>query len=334
MLYPLKFKPLYKERIWGGENLKNRLNKRNTPSDKIIGESWELSDMPDGNESVVSEGYLKGNTIGELVETYMGDLVGDSVYELFGDRFPLLVKLIDSGDCLSVQVHPNDELALERHESYGKTELWYIIDHEPEAELLLGFSHNITLDEYYKAIETDTIADHMNHFKVSKGESYYIPSGTIHTIGKGILVAEIQQPSDITYRLYDWGRRDSEGNLRELHLDEAQDVLDFSHHSVDYYKSGPVLSTNHSEVIRSSQYFTITATNLDGSCIITRDYVNLDSFVVYLCTQGSLNIECGEPGSSFTTTLNQGETLLIPAIIDSVDISGIGSLLESTIEIR
>ncbi|MEG2756019.1 MAG: type I phosphomannose isomerase catalytic subunit, partial [Mucinivorans sp.] len=209
MLYPLKFKPLYKERIWGGRELETTFGKK-LPSGKVIGESWELSAVA-GDVSVVSNGKLKGNNLQELIEIYMGDLVGENVYDRFGDEFPLLIKLIDAQDFLSIQVHPNDELSRQRHNAYGKTEMWYVIDHKPGAELFLGFNQEMTREKYIDYLNLGKLDELLTRYKVSKNSAYFIPAGAIHAIGKGILIAEIQQTSDITYRVFDFNRVDANG---------------------------------------------------------------------------------------------------------------------------
>ena len=226
MLYPLKFNPLFEERIWGGDQLRRKMDKK-LPEGKLIGESWELSAVP-GNVSVVANGKLAGNSLEELIEVYMGELVGDKIYNKFGLLFPLLIKLIDAQDALSIQVHPNDKLALERHNSYGKTEMWYVIDSEKDAELCLGFNRPVTKEEYLRHVADGTLADILARVPVKPDNAYFIPAGAIHAIGKGILIAEIQQTSDITYRVFDWNRVDKNGKGRELHTDLAADAINFA----------------------------------------------------------------------------------------------------------
>ena len=224
MLYPLKFKPRYKERIWGGDALHTKLGKK-IPKDTPIGESWELSAV-DGDLSVVAKGPLAGNNIEELTEVYMGDLVGDRIYEKFGLQFPLLIKLIDAQDKLSIQVHPDDRLAAERHDSYGKTEMWYLLDCDKDAELYCGFSREVSREEYLRHVKAGTMADILERERVKPGDAFFIPAGTVHAIGKGCLIAEIQQTSDITYRIFDWIRTDDHGHARELHTDLALDAIE------------------------------------------------------------------------------------------------------------
>ena len=232
MLYPLKFHPILKKKIWGGERLAYKSEKH----EESIGESWEISAVED-NISVVSNGILADNDLQELIEVYMGDLVGDHIYEKFGIEFPLLIKYIDANDDLSIQVHPDDKTAKERHNAYGKTEMWYIVDAEKDASLVLGFNHEIDKATYLQALHHNKLMDLLNVQKVKKGESFFIPAGLVHAIGKGCLIAEIQQTSDITYRIYDYNRKDANGNTRELHTDLATDVIDYSYqpqHRVNY----------------------------------------------------------------------------------------------------
>ena len=224
MLYPLKFQPILKDKIWGGTKLKTIFGKP-AQTDKL-GESWELSGY-EGDESVVENGFLAGNNLTELIEIYMGELIGDKVYEQFGMSFPLLFKLIDANENLSIQVHPGDEVAAERHGSFGKTEMWYVVDADPGAELIIGFTKDCTRDEYVDALENDQVEELLQNVPVKKGDVFFIPAGLVHAIGKGVVVAEIQQSSDITYRIYDYKRVDDHGNERDLHTAEALDVIDF-----------------------------------------------------------------------------------------------------------
>ena len=224
MLYPLKFKPILKEKIWGGRRLGEKLGKR-LPAGRAVGESWELSGL-DGNRSVVRNGPLKGNDLEELIEVYMGELVGDRVYERFGLQFPLLIKYLDVQQPLSVQVHPNDDLAAERHGSYGKTEMWYVVDCGPDAALRVGFDGPVTREQYAEHVERGTLPELMAKARVHPGDTFFIPAGTVHTIEGSVLIAEIQQASDITYRIYDWDRVGPDGRKRELQTDLAADAID------------------------------------------------------------------------------------------------------------
>ncbi|MFI3294462.1 MAG: type I phosphomannose isomerase catalytic subunit [Rikenellaceae bacterium] len=320
MLYPLKFNPLLKERIWGGEEL-SKFGKK-LPAGKKIGESWELSGVS-GDISVVSEGALKGNNLQELIEIYMGDLLGDRVYATFGEEFPLLVKLIDAQDFLSIQVHPDDELSKSRHGAYGKTEMWYVVDNQPGAELFLGFNQEVDKQKYMEYLERGELDQLLTRFAVSKDSAYFIPAGAIHAIGKGILVAEIQQTSDVTYRVFDFNRVDDQGKSRELHTELALDAISYvQSNEYDVTTSAPV---NHVAPIATCQYFQTNSIEIDGG--IEREYADLDSFVIYVCLDGELTIETEKTSVSIKT----GETVLIPAVITNLTLKGKGKLLESYI---
>lgn len=319
MLYPLKFKPLFKERLWGARKLETILGKH-LPPEELIGESWELSGV-EGDVSVVKNGNLKGNSLEELTEIYMGDLVGDSVFDNFGIEFPLLIKLIDANDNLSIQVHPNDALSMERHKAWGKTEMWYVMDHEPGASLYLGFNQPVTREKYLEYLNSGRIEELLNRYEVHRGDTFFIPAGAIHAIGRGLLVAEIQQTSDITYRVYDFNRVDSQGKARELHTDLALDAIDFTERH-DYQVTKTAV-TGKAVGIQSCKYFASSITSIDGS--LTRDYALTDSFVIYICTEGQLTIECENGGKE---SIKCGETVLIPAAIDSLTIKGKGVVLE------
>ncbi len=306
-LYPLKFKPILKERIWGGSKLTTEFNK--AASLQKIGESWELSAC-EGDESVVSNGFLQGNTLTELIEIYMGELVGESVYQHFGLNFPLLFKLIDAAEYLSIQVHPNDEVAAERHNSFGKTEMWYVIDAEPDAELIVGFNEGCTKEDYINALEHNDVENILKKVSVTKGDVIFIPAGLVHAIGKGILLAEIQQTSDITYRIYDYNRLDDKGNARQLHVEEALDVINF-----DKVEAPKIIYTeklNDIIPLVSCDYFTTNLITFDDEVI--RNYGEIDSFKVYMCTEGAFKILFDEN----YTVVNKGETVLIPASIGEV----------------
>lgn len=319
MLYPLKFKPVYKERIWGGRKIETAFGKK-LPEGQLIGESWELSGV-EGDVSVVSNGKLKGNSLQELIETYMGDLVGEKVFEKYGEEFPLLIKLIDADDVLSIQVHPDDKLAAERHHSFGKTEMWYVMDHEPGAELYVGFNQPVDKAKYMEYLNAGKLAELLKAYKVRNGESFFIPAGTIHAIGKGLLIAEIQQTSDITYRVFDWNRVDPKtGEGRELHTELALDAIDFNPRSD--YKTVAVPLKNQAVTLEKCPYFQTNTVTVDGTA--ERDYAALDSFVIYICLDGEMEM-AWEGGSD---TLSKGETVLVPADFNEITLTGKGSLLE------
>ncbi|HET6555972.1 MAG TPA: type I phosphomannose isomerase catalytic subunit [Prolixibacteraceae bacterium] len=324
-LYPLKFIPLYKDKIWGGNKIKTVLNKDfgDLPN---CGESWELSGV-EGNVSVVANGYLEGNTLEELIEIYMGDLVGDRVFDRFGIEFPLLIKFIDANDDLSIQVHPDDQMAEKRHNAFGKTEMWYVIQADPGSQLQVGFNQQMDAQHYLEKLENNELPAILNFEQVSANDVYFIPAGRVHAIGKGILLAEIQQTSDITYRIYDYDRRDKEGNPRELHTELALDAIDFTMHSE--YKTAYEVKANESVELVKCKYFTTNVLELNG--VVEKDYNELDSFVIFICLEGSVEVET-ESGSE---TLAMGETILIPASIESVTLKPTASsvkLLEVTIE--
>ena len=324
-LYPLKFTPIYKDKIWGGNKIKTVLNKDfgDLPN---CGESWELSGV-EGNVSVVSNGYLAGNSLDELIEVYMGDIVGDQVFEAFGIEFPLLIKFIDANDNLSIQVHPDDQLAKERHNAFGKTEMWVVLQSDAGSKLQAGFNQQVDKEEYLEKLENNELTDILNFEEVSAGDVYFIPAGRVHAIGKGILLAEIQQTSDITYRIYDYDRRDAQGNLRELHTDLALDAIDFT--LFPEYKSHYQPKINESVELVKCKYFTTKV--LEINKVVEKDYNQLDSFVIYICLEGTLQIKT-ESGSE---TIQKGETILIPAVIESVQLNPMSTsvkLLEVTIE--
>lgn len=306
-LYPLKFKALLKEKIWGGQNLKSSLNK-NIPENKKIGESWEISGVED-NISVVENGFLAENELDELIEIYMGDLVGDKVYDKFGTHFPLLIKFIDANDVLSIQVHPDDELAKLRNSLNGKTEMWYVVDAQKDAELISGFNQEVDKDQYLKHLENNELPQILNHEKVKAGDVFYIPAGRVHTIGAGIVLAEIQQTSDVTYRIFDWNRKDSEGNLRELHTEEALDAIDLKVY--DNYKTEYKSEKNTASKILSNKYFETNILDLEKALEI--DSNRLDSFIIYMCLEGKVEIKYYE---SEKIIVEKGETILIPAVIE------------------
>lgn len=309
-LYPLKFKPILKEKIWGGTKLRNLLGK-NTGTLQRVGESWEISGVPD-NVSVVENGFLAGNSLQELSEIYMGDLMGDKIYEKFGEEFPLLIKYIDATDILSIQVHPDDKLAKKRHNAYGKTEMWYILDADPGAEIITGFNRDISREEYLRHLNNKTLKEILNIEKTAKGDVFFIPPGRVHAIGAGVLLAEIQQTSDITYRIYDWDRVDQDGKPRELHTDLALDAIDF--------KSYPTYKTEYSDLpdqtneLVKCKYFSTQLIHLKHP--MEKDYYMLDSFVIYMGLEGKVRVQY-DGGEEI---LEKGTTLLIPAIVHSLQL--------------
>lgn len=300
-LYPLKFKPILKDKIWGGPKLRDVLGKN--ASDKA-GESWEISGV-EGDISVAENGFLAGNSLQELTEIYMGDLLGDSIFERFGVEFPLLIKFIDAADFLSVQVHPDDALAKERHNSYGKTEMWYIVESE-KGQLIAGFNQELEKEQYLQHFKGGTLKEILNYETVAPGDIYFMPAGRVHAIGAGVLLAEIQQTSDVTYRIYDWDRTDDQGKSRELHTDLALDAIDFSFHK--QYKTPYQALKNSTVYAVDSSFFTTSVIHLDQP--VEKDFNMIDSFVIYMCMEGTAGITYGK---GEIETIKKGETILIPA---------------------
>lgn len=307
-LYPLKFNPILKDKIWGGSRLNRVLNK--PAAGESCGESWEISAV-EGDISVVSEGFLKGNNLKELIEIYMGDLMGDSVYDKFGLDFPLLIKYIDANDDLSIQVHPDDIRAAERHNSFGKTEMWYVIEAEKNAKLISGFNRKIEKEEYITALENGKLKEVLNFEETAPGDVFFMPAGRVHAIGAGILLAEIQQTSDITYRIYDWERKDKDGNSRELHTELALDVIDFS--SESEYKTHYKSEKNQTVNLVECKYFTTNLMHFDSR--VEKEFSLIDSFVIYMCPEGKVKIQWDENKEML---LSKGETVLIPAEIKNL----------------
>lgn len=320
-IYPLKFKPILKERLWGGTKLKEDFGKLSTS--EITGESWELSTVH-GDISVIANGDLSGNSLQESIEKYPNELLGKSVVDRFGKEFPILIKFIDAKQDLSIQLHPNDQLAKERHNSFGKTEMWYIMDADPGAELIVGFNKDVTKSEYAKSLESDSLLDLLNYEKVKEGDTFFINTGKIHAIGAGVLLAEIQQTSDVTYRIFDFNRRDKDGNLRELHTDLALDAIDYEKKDdfkVDYSKE---INTVNSMV--RCPYFKTNFLNLTQSMV--QDIKARDSFTIFMCVDGEAMIE-NDFGQVIVT---KGETTLLPACSKKIKINTTGvKLLEVTI---
>ena len=306
----LKFKPLLKEKVWGGEKLINYLNKESQL--KNIGESWEISDVKE-NASVVSNGVLKGKDLKELILEYKSSLLGTKVYNQFGDKFPVLIKFVDAKKPLSVQVHPNDKLALKRHNSLGKTEMWYVMQADESANLIVGFKKEINPKTYLHHLENKSLTDILNIDKVKKGDVYFIPTGTVHAIGAGVLFAEIQQTSDITYRIYDWDRPNSDGAFRELHTEEALEAIDYS--AKESYKTSYTKEQNSSSEIVSCPYFTTNILPFKGE--IALNHSDKDSFVIYICVDGDVEFKY----QNQVENLQKGETILVPASIKELEIS-------------
>lgn len=304
-LYPLKFETVLKEKVWGGKFLSSEFNKKSPESDRI-GESWELSAIAD-DQSVISNGFLAGNNIEELIEVYMGDITGDSIFEKFGNEFPLLIKFIEAQQDLSIQVHPGNDLARKRHNAYGKTEMWYIIDCKKDSKIYTGFKEGITKEVYEEALRTGTMEAILNFETVEPGDAFFTPAGRVHAIGAGIVLAEIQQTSDITYRIFDWNRKNTGKEIRELHTDLALEAIDFDQTGKSKLKIEPVM--NETVNLVNCEFFNVNIISFNN--VIYKDFYFNDSFVVYICTEGSFSI-CWEGNSD---TVIKGETVLVPAMI-------------------
>ncbi|TRO67542.1 mannose-6-phosphate isomerase [Christiangramia sabulilitoris] len=317
-MYPIKFKPILQEKIWGGNKLREILSKETDKTN--IGESWEISGVQ-GNISVVENGAENGKTLVDLIKEYKGLLMGNKIYSDFGNDFPLLIKFIDAKTDLSVQLHPDDELAEKRHNSFGKTEMWYVMQADKGSKLNIGFKRNVSQEEYLEYLEKGKIVELLNFEEVQKGDSVFINTGKVHAIGGGVLLAEIQQTSDITYRIYDWDRVNENGQGRELHTSLALDAIDFE--KKDDYQLNYENNTNSSAEIASCEYFTTNFLPVQGS--LTKDYSSLDSFVIYMCVDGGAKISIG----NYSETIEKGQTLLIPAAAEYVQIEAIkAELLE------
>lgn len=323
-LYPLKFKTIYKDKIWGGQKIKTYLHK-DFGALPNCGETWEISGVK-SDVSVVADGALAGESLADLLEKYQGELVGEKVYAHFGNIFPLLVKFIDANDDLSVQVHPDDELAKKRHNSFGKTEMWYVIEADPDSTLIAGFNQDMTERKYVDALNSGHIMDILNKEDVTAGDVFFLPAGRVHTIGKGLLIAEIQQTSDITYRIYDFDRVDDKGNKRELHTEEALAAIDYKHYPE--YKTGYQPQKDETVKLVKCPYFTTNL--LDFTHSTSKDYSTLDSFVIHVCVEGGYTVKYN--GEAYPVKM--GECILLPKNIDKIELETTGGfkILESYIE--
>lgn len=307
-LYPLKFHPILKDKIWGGEKLKSLLHKDSKLTN--VGESWEISDV-DGDASIVSNGSLENQSLKHLLSTYKADLIGEKNYKQFGDKFPLLIKFIDAKEDLSIQLHPNDELAAKRHNSFGKTEMWYVMQADKDANLIVDFNQPMTKELYLEHLDNHSLTEILNFDKVKTGDTYFIEVGRVHAIGAGVLLAEIQQTSDITYRIYDWDRTDDAGNARELHTELAIDAIGFD--MPDNFRVSYNTTSNQSNEMVSCPYFTTNFLKVDTELERENTY---DSFMIYICVDGEAEIKTEE----VTEVIKKGETILIPAAITTFQI--------------
>ena len=309
-LYPLTFDPIFKERIWGGEKLQTELHK--PTHQPLIGESWEISTVK-GDVSVISNGTLKGTSLQALIEQAPEVLLGSAVYKRFGTDFPLLIKFIDAAQDLSIQVHPDDALAKARHNSFGKTEMWYIMEADPNASIIIGFNRNVSKEEYQSHLENKTLSQLLNYEKVSHGDMFFIPAGKIHAIGAGVLLAEIQQTSDITYRVYDFDRKDKHGNYRELHTELALDAIDFERKD-DFRKSYSSTENTINPAV-ASPYFTTDYLKITQETPLT---LSGDSFHIYIGVAGKGSLQYGD----MELPLEKGQTVLVPACCKQISLKG------------
>lgn len=320
-LYPFKFHPILKERIWGGSKLKDVLNKP-LKSDGI-GESWEISGV-EGDVSVVANGPLAGTSLKDLLSEYGTEVLGQRVQKRFGKEFPVLIKFIDANQDLSIQLHPNDQLAKERHNSNGKTEMWYIMDSEADAKLIIGFNHRVTREEFLENLNRDTLDKILHYETVKEGDTFFINTGKIHAIGAGVLLAEIQQTSDITYRVFDFNRRDKNGNLRELHTELALDAIDYE--QKQDFKLSYGLQQDTENLMVESPYFRTTYFDLTRN--FKQDISQRDSFTIFMCVAGTASVS----NEVDSVQIRKGETLLVPANSSAIQIDTKGAkLLEITI---
>ena len=324
-MYPLKFKTIFKSVVWGGEKIAPF---KGVETDQHnIGESWELSGVK-GNESVVAEGALAGKTITELAEEYKGQLLGEKVYAKNGTEFPLLIKFIDARDDLSIQVHPDDALAGERHNgSKGKTEMWYVVQADEKAHLMSGLTKHITPEEYAAKVEDNTITEVLHDYNVQAGDVFFLPAGRIHSIGTGCFIAEIQQTSNITYRIYDFGRVGLDGQPRELHTELSKAAIDYT--VLPDYKTAYEQKPNQENQIVDCEYFTTSLYEIDQP--VSKEMESLDSFMIVICVegQGSLTDDKGN-----TVAVRQGETVLLPACTKNFTLTPEGSMKALTSYIR
>ena len=313
--YPLQFEPILKERIWGGEKLKTLLHKPITS--KITGESWELSTV-EGDVSVLVNGEWEGKLLTDIINEYPNEILGTEVYARFGKQFPLLFKYLDAREDLSVQVHPNDALAKKRHNSFGKTEMWYIMQADDNARIIVGFKEKSNVNDYLENQKNKTLLDILDDVRVKSGDVFFLETGTVHAIGAGLVVAEIQQTSDITYRLYDFDRVDANGNTRELHIDLALEAINYNEEETkkEYSKN-----VNESNTVVNCPYFTTNFIPLDGVITVSKSG---KTFTVYMCVEGTFEIEFNNSKLHY----KKGDTVLIPAAMNAFVLQGKASILE------
>lgn len=298
-LYPLKFEPILKERVWGGNSMGDH-----------IGEAWIVSDM-EGAESVVSNGFLADNDLPDILETYLGDLVGDEVFDCFNMQFPVLIKTMDIRDRLSVQVHPDDEIAMERYYSYGKNEFWYVTSAEPGSVVYMGFKKDTTADEFYRACKEGRANELLNAFHPVEGDCFYVEAGIVHSAGGGVKTVEVQQPSDITFRLYDWGRENNPATCRQMHLEEAIDCINYNKYDDRRYHFRRPAGVSK---LVDGAHFIITSIELPEPVRLSTEQYN--SFAVYVCTHGQASVQYFSEGATQACSVKEGEAVLVPATMD------------------
>lgn len=314
----IKFRPILKQVLWGGNKI---IPFKQLDADmEQVGESWEVSGVKD-NESIVANGQYEGMKLNDLVALLKGDLVGNENYERFGNEFPLLIKFIDASKQLSIQVHPNDEQAKAKGLKRGKTEMWYIMESAPDATLLSGLKRAITPEEYKAMVENDTITDALCEYRVGEGDVFYLPAGRIHSIGAGTFLAEIQETSDVTYRIYDFKRKDKDGNYRQLHTEAAAECIDYS--VENDYRTKYEARKNEGVELAQCPHFTTSVYDLDEPMLL--DYSELDSFVVLIALSGECTLSTGDA----ETQLRAGETVLLPATTQTLNVSGTVKFLET-----
>lgn len=315
--YPITFNPIFKERIWGGNQLKTIFNK-NIPKDQI-GESWEISTVPE-DVSIVENGYYQGKSLNEMIQLFPYEILGANVFERFGTQFPLLIKLLDAQQDLSIQLHPNDELAQKRHNSFGKTEMWYVVEAQKDARLIVGFKKESNQEEYLHYLSENKIIDLLEEIPVKKGDVFMLETGTIHAIGAGIVIAEIQQTSDVTYRIYDFDRKDAQGNTRELHTKLALDAINYKTTPCKKEYSNTI---NHLNTVVDSKYFITSVLYLESELIFNTN----QKFVILLCIEGFFELIQNEQVYPF----KKGNSILIPAILGEIKVKGSATILHITI---
>jgi mannose-6-phosphate isomerase len=316
-LYPLTFNPIFKERLWGGSQLKNIFYK-NIPNNQI-GESWEISTVSE-DVSIINNGIYQGKSLNEMIQLFPNEILGESIVAQFGTQFPLLIKLLDAQQDLSIQLHPNDELAQKRHNSFGKTEMWYVVDAQKDARIIVGFKKESNQKEYLQYLSENKILDLLEEIPVKKGDVFMLETGTIHAIGAGIVIAEIQQPSDVTYRIYDFERKDAFGNYRELHTDLALEAINYKTTLCKKEYSNKVNLLN---TVVQSKYFTTSVLNLENEFTFNTN----NKFIILMCIDGFFDIEQNLIDYSY----KKGDSILLPAILGTIKLKGNATILHITI---